>query len=119
MPHDIEKDLLKCEQSLYQLQSNYGDIARTAAQKRYVYDLAWAEQTDAVVHRAIAAGEKMPTVAVIDATVTQAVKTQMEEVRQAEADLEAAKKLIDTTQAILSSVQTRAKLVQMEMSLAR
>lgn len=119
MPIEIEKELMKCEQSLYVMQSNYPQLTRTAAECRFVYDQAWANAIDNIGHQAIAAGEKMPTVAMMEAMATIRVAKEMEAARIAEADLDGAKKHIDSLQAILSSVQTRAKLASLEMSLAR
>lgn len=119
MPQEIEKELVKCEQALYQMQVSYPEIARNAANARYAYDVAWAEAIDTITHRAIADGQKQPTVAVLEAEATKIVAEKMEAARIAEAELDIAKRHLSTSEAILSSVQTRSKLVQMEMSLAR
>ena len=117
MPNEIERELMKCEAALYEMQKQYPALARVAAQNRYVYDMAWANAIDDIAHRAVAEGQKAPTVAVMDATATKIVAEEMENARTSEADLDAAKKHIDTLQAILSSVQTRSKLLLAEMSL--
>ncbi len=117
--NEIEKELRKCEQALYDMQSKYPSLASKAANARYVYDQAWAEAINEIAHRAVVDGKKPPTVAASEAEATLAVADEMREARYAEADLDAAKKHMDTLQSILSSVQTRAKLVQIEMSLAR
>jgi len=119
MPQEIEKELMKCEAALYTMQSKYPELAKTAANARFVYDVAWAEQVDKITHDCTTRGEKLPTVAVMDAMVTLAVKDQMEDARKAEAELDGAKKHIDSLQSVLSSVQTRAKLSLMEMELSR
>jgi len=116
---DIERELVKAEQALYVMQGKYPKTASRAANARYVYDQAWATAVDEIAHRAVAEGKKPPTVAAIEAEATLTVKEEMREARYAEADLDAAKKHLDTLQAILSSVQTRAKLATLEMSLAR
>ena len=41
--NEIEKELRKCEQALYDMQSKYSGLASKAANARYVYDQAWAE----------------------------------------------------------------------------
>lgn len=117
MPNEIERELAKCEAALYEMQRQYPALAKAAAQNRYVYDVAWANAIDDIAHRAIADGQKSPTVAVMEAMAVKAVADEMEAARIAEADLDAAKKHIDTLQGILSSVQTRSKLLLMEMSL--
>lgn len=117
MPHEIEKDLTNCEQALYEMQKQYPVLARSAAQQRYVYDMAWANAIDEIAHRRLEDGQKPPTVAVMEAMATKMVAEEMEFARMAEAELDAAKKHIDTLQGILTSVQTRSKLYLMEMSL--
>lgn len=117
--NDIEKELRKCEQALYEMQVRYPQLASKAANARYVYDQAWATAIDEIAHRAVQDGKKPPTVAAMEAEATLMVKDEMREARYAEADLDAGKKHLDTLQAILSSIQTRAKLQQIEMSLAR
>lgn len=117
MPTQIEKDLLKAEAALYEMQKQYPALARAAAQNRYIYDMAWANAVDEIAHRSVTEGQKPPTVAVMDAIATKIVAEQMKAARTTEADLDAAKKHIDTLEAILTSVQTRAKLYLAEMSL--
>lgn len=116
---DIERELVKAEQSLYVMQVEYPKAASRAANARYVYDQAWATAVDEIAHRAVADGKKPPTVAATEAEATLMVKDEMQEARYAEADLDSAKKHLDTLQAILSSVQTRAKLATIELGLAR
>ena len=117
MPHEIEKDLLKCEQALYEMQTKYPELARTAANARYVYDMAWANAVDEIAHRTLVEGQKAPTVSVQEALATKIVAAEMKATRDAEADLDSAKKHIDTLQGILTSVQTRSKLYLAEMNL--
>jgi len=117
MPHEIEKDLLKCEQALYEMQTKYPELAKTAANARYIYDMAWANAVDEIAHRTLAEGQKAPTVSVQEALATKMVAVEMNSTREAEADLDAAKKHIDTLQGILTSVQTRSKLYLAEISL--
>lgn len=117
MPQEIERDLTQAEAALYAMQTRYPDLARTAANARYLYDTAWADAVTNIHHRALVNGEKPPTVAVMEAEATKMVAKEMRDTRIAESELDAAKKHIDTLQAILSSVQTRSKLLLMEMSL--
>lgn len=119
MLHEIDSELKRCEQALYEMQVRYPQLASKAANARYIYDQAWATAMDEIAHRAVADGKKPPTVAAAEAEATIKVADEMREARYAEADLDAGKKHLDTLQAILSSVQTRAKLTQIEMSLAR
>jgi len=119
MPEEITRDLVKCEQTLYEMQVKYPALARTAANARFVYDMARANAIDEVAHRTLAEGQKAPTVPVQDAMATKMVAKEMEAARLAEADLDSAKRHLSSLEAILSSVQTRAKLVQIELGLAR
>lgn len=119
MPHEIDRELVKCEAALYAMQERYPELARRAANARYVYDQAWANAIDEIAHRQLAEGQKAPTVPVQDAMATKIVAEEMEAARIAESELDAAKKHLDTLQAILSSIQTRAKLTHIEMALAR
>lgn len=119
MAEEIVRELAKCEQALYEMQVKYPQLARAAANARYVYDQAWADAIDDILHKATVAGEKPPTLPVQDALATKAVAQEMKDARETEADLDGAKKHLETLQAILSSVQTRAKIVQIEMGLAK
>jgi hypothetical protein len=117
MPDEITRELVKCEAALYSMQEKYPTLAKAAANARYIYDMAWANAIDDIAHRTLAEGQKAPTVALMDAMATKMVAEQMESARVTESDLDAAKKHLDTLQAILSSVQTRAKIVLAQMSL--
>jgi hypothetical protein len=119
MSNEIQMELLRCEVALYEMQAKYPALARVAAQNRIVYDVAWANAIDDIAHRATAEGQKPPTVSVQDAMATKMVADEMEAARLAEADLNAAKMHIETLSNILSSVQTRSKLLVAEMSLTR
>lgn len=117
MLHELDKDLVRCESTLSNIEQRYGNLARAAANARYVYDQAWADAILNIHDDYLKQDKKLPTVAVMDATATVMVKEQMQAVRHAEADLDAIKKLLDTTQSILTSIQTRAKLAQIEAGL--
>lgn len=117
MPSELDKDLLKCEQALYEMQKQYPALAKTAADARYVYDMAWANAVDEIAHRTLAEGQKAPTVPVQDAMATKMVAQEMQATRIAEAELDAASMHIKTLLAIQTSVQTRSKLYIAEMSL--
>lgn len=115
---DIEHELKEHEKSLFSVAQKYRALARDAATKRVIYDVAWANAMESITATALESGEKV-TDKVKEAKATVIVQLEMSECRMAEADLDAAKKYIDVMQAMLSSVQTRAKLSQMEMALAR
>lgn len=117
MPQEIERELMKCEATLYTMQKQYPGIARKAAESRIIYDLAKSNAIVEIDHRDLAEGQKPPTVPVANAMATQMIQEQMEQARRDEADLDIAVKHIKSLEAILSSVQTRSKLVLAEMSL--
>ena len=115
--HELNQDLVKSEQALFEMQKQYPALAKRAAEARYLYDMAWANAIDEIAHRTLAEGQKPPTVPVQDAMATKVVASEMQAAREAEAELDAAKKHIDTLQAILSSVHTRSKMYLAEISL--
>ena len=119
MPQAIDKELVEIEQSLYNIETGYGDVARAAAEKRFALEIARAEVYDEITHRALPEGKKSPTVAAIEAEVDLATRDLLEESRFATAELEILKVSLSSLQSRLSSVQTRSKMTQMEMSLAR
>lgn len=119
MPQPIEKDLLEIEQSLYNIEKGYGDVARKAIQARFDLEIARAEKTDEISYRALAEGQKKPTIPAIEAEVDLSTKDELEAARYAETELEILKVVLSSLQSRLSSVQTRSKMTQLEMSLAR
>lgn len=118
MIQDLTDELKECEATLYNITDKYIAAVRDAMQKRLVYDLAWAEAVSTISHRCLTEGVKL-TVQEKDALATKECFPAMEAARIAEAELDGLKKHMDTMQAALTSIQTRAKCVQMEMSLAR
>lgn len=116
MLHEIDSDLLKCEKALQEMQSQYPKIARQAADARYIYDQAYA---DAVIAIASQEFDKKPTVPVLEAMAVKRVSEQQKAAREAESDLDAAKKHLATLETIVSSVQTRAGILRTESNLNR
>ncbi len=92
MANDIEKELVKCEAALFEMQKQYPALAKRAAEARYLYDFAWANAIDEIAHRTLAEGQKPPTVPVQDAMATKVVASEMQAAREAEAELDIAKK---------------------------
>lgn len=119
MPQEIEKELKEIEQSLYNVECNYGGIARDAVRKRFAYEIARATAIETIEHRELEAGQKKPTVAVMEAQADLMIRKELEESRYATAELDIAKTVLDSLQSRLSAIQTRAKMSQMEMALAR
>ena len=116
---EVNDELLKIEQTLSNIEREFPQIARDAAQKRFDLEIARAEEMDAIEHRAIADGAKKPTVAVMEAQVDIATREVLEQSRVASAELEIAKTVLSSVQSRLSSIQTRSKMLQSEMALAR
>ena len=117
--HEIEQQLKDIESTLQRIESTYPDIARTAAQARYVYDLAYATAIDEIEHRALAEGQKKPTVAAMESEAVLMVQSEMHTARMAEAELNIAKVLINSLDSRLSATQTRAGFAKIEMGLVR
>lgn len=118
MPDEIERELKKCEQTLYHWQSTYPNIVRGEMGAKVAYEIAWAEAIDKIT-KAIPEGGKAPTVAVMEAEATRICAKELRAKREAEAEAEIAKKLIGIAEMTLTSIQTRAKLTQIELGLAR
>jgi hypothetical protein len=119
MPLPIDRELCDIEQALSNIELNYPQIARDAAQKRFDLEIARAEAFDEIEHRVLPDGAKKPTVAAIEAQVDLMTKEKLEASRTATAELDIAKVALDSLQSRLSSIQTRSKMLSMEMSLAR
>lgn len=119
MPQQIDRELMEIEQALFTIEKGYPEIARTAVEKRFELEIARAEAFDEITHRTLPEGKKPPTVAAIEAEVDLATREKLEASRYATAELDILKVHLSSIQSRLSSVQTRSKLSQMEMSLAR
>lgn len=119
MPQQIERELLEIEQKLSNVEQTFPEIARNAAQRRFDLEIARAESMDAIYHRAIEKGDKKPADSVMEAATDLATKEALEASRMATAELDIAKVALSSLQSRLSSIQTRSKMSQMEMALAR
>ena len=113
----LQDELKEHEIQLNVITQKYVEAAREAAKARLIYDLDWAETVSKISHEC-AVQEKKMTVQEKEAETTKRCFEKMEAARLAEAELDGLKKHLDTLQAMLSSVQTRAKLEQIELSLA-
>ncbi len=119
MPQQIERELLELEQNFYNLERQFPAIARDAAQARFALEIARAESKDQIVHTAIAKGDKKPTEMMIDALTDLATKDELEASRMATVELEIARVTLSSLQSRLSSIQTRSRMMNLEMGLAR
>lgn len=119
MLHEIDKDLIDIETKLSAVERQFPAIARDAAQARFALEIARAESKDQIVHTAIAKGDKKPTDMMIDALTDLATKDELEASRMATAELEVARVTLSSLQSRLSSIQTRSRMMNLEMGLAR
>lgn len=117
MLQELDKDLRDIETTLSNIAREYPQIARDAAQARYDYEMASAQATWDIDHRALAEGEKKPTIPAIEAEVTLKVADEKLKTRMTEAELDIARKLIANLESRLSSTQSRAKLSLIERGL--
>ena len=119
MLHKINEDLLALEQLFCNVEATYPQIARTANQARYDYDIAYADAVDTIEHRALEVGQKKPTVAAVESEAVLMVKVEMEKARTAETELKIAGVLIKSLESRLSSTQSRTKLELIELGLVK
>lgn len=106
----IETELKGYESELFVASTEYRNFVKDAADKRAVYDVAFAQE----VLKLKSNTDLKATVPEREAFATVAVADFMTRCRIAEALAEGAKRHLTALQAILSSVQTRAKLLSTE-----
>jgi hypothetical protein len=112
----ITKELERYEKDLFSASTEYRQLARDAAEKRATYDVAYAQE----MLKLKADTDLKATVPERESFAVVAVANFMTACRIAEAMAEGSKRHLQALQAILSSVQTRSKLLQSEwMSGAR
>jgi hypothetical protein len=116
--HDINTKISECIDSFYAMRELYPSLIKQAAEARYVYDQAKAKAHKDILDTATANGEKKPTDETIKAMVTLAVAKEQKAVRDAEANLDAAKWHLDSLKHILSGLQTQTHLPKIEAYLA-
>jgi len=108
----IERELQNIEQELYAASIEYRDLAKDAAEKRAIYDVAYAQE----FLKVSTDGEKR-TVPATESLTVQIVQRQLTACRIAEALADGSKRHLMTLQSLLSSIQTRASLIKTERSL--
>ncbi len=106
----IVKELENYEAGLFTASNEYRNLAREAAQKRAHYDVAYAQE----ILKLKSDVELKATVAERESFAIVAIQSLMTEARIAEALADGSKRHLGALQAILSSVQTRSKLLQSE-----
>jgi len=117
MLHEINSDLKTAEATLKHWETNFPKIIRNEASTKVECELAWADAIKQITE-SVPPGEKQPTVAVLEAEATRLCADQLKAKRTAEAEADIAKKLIGIAETTLTSIQTRVKIEQMEMSLS-
>lgn len=115
--HEIDADLKAAETTLNHWYRTFPAVIRKEAEAKVAYEQAWADAIEAVA-AAVPAGEKAPTVPVMEARATKKCIAQITAKRNAESEAEIAKKLIGIAETTLTSIQTRAKLAQIESGLS-
>lgn len=106
----IVKELEQYEADLFAASTDYKSLAQDAATKRSVYDVAWAQE----LLKIKADANLKATVPEREAMATVSVQRFMTDARVAEAMADGSKRHLTALQAILSSVQTRSKLINTE-----
>lgn len=106
----ITTELEQYEKDLFTASTEYKSLARDAAEKRATYDVTFAQE----MLKLKSDTDLKATVPEREAFAVVAVERFMTGCRIAEAMAEGSKRHLQALQAILSSVQTRAKLLQTE-----
>lgn len=115
--HEIDSDLRTAEATLNHWKENYPGIIRADANAKVELETAWADAIKDITDR-VPAGEKLPTIAVLEAEATRICADKIKAKRMAEAEAEIAKKLIGIAETTLTSIQSRLKLEQIEAQLS-
>lgn len=111
---DIEQELRNSEIELFNAATEYRQLVTYAADKRAKYDLEWAKE---LLKITTTMKDAKLTVAEKEAMTLKAVESHFIPCRIAEAEAEASKRQLSAIQAIQSSIQTRSRLLQTELSL--
>ncbi len=115
--HTLNDELCASERALRDAAADYRASVCAAAQKRVKYDIEWAKAILVIHDRCDKVGVKM-TVGEKEALAVGQCEQVLTECRISEALADAAKKHLDAEQSILSSIQSRARMQQVEASLA-
>ena len=109
----IDNELKDCEKSLFTASTEYRDLAEDAARKRASYDVAFAKEM-----LVLKGGTNLKaTVPEREAMAIVNVQQSLTDCRIAEALAEGSKRHLTTLQSIITSIQTRAALIKVELSL--
>lgn len=112
----INDELAAIETEIAALARQYRVYAKNAVKNRNLYDVAKAKKLLEIKTKSDLAGIKM-TVDELKANVTLAVEIEMVAARESETTLDCCQKEIQAVNNRLSSVQTRARLLQTEANL--
>lgn len=117
MLHEIDADLITAEKTLSLWGDKYPDLVRKEMNTNVTYEMAFKAAYDRISKPV--EGQKAPTVDAINSKAALECEKEYRAYREAKAEMDIAKKLIGIAETTLSSIQTRAKLSQIEMGLAR
>lgn len=114
--HTLNDELYASERALRDAAADYRTLARDAAEKRVKYDIEWAKAILLIHYKCDRDSVKL-NVGEKEALAVGQCEQVLTECRISEALVDAAKKHLDAEQSILSSIQSRARLQQVEASL--
>lgn len=112
--HSISTELTNYEVELFNAATEYRQLIEDAARKRATYDVAYATEL-----LKVNAMEGKFTVPEKEALAVKAVENHLTQCRIAEALADGSKRYLGSLQAIVSSVQTRSRLLDTEAQLTR
>lgn len=112
----ISSELKDCEALIRKASAEYRQLARDAANARFDYDLAWASAILEIKDTCDTESIKM-TVGEKEALAVKQVANFMQKCRTTEAVADASKRHLESVLGVLSSIQTRSKLILAEASL--
>lgn len=114
--HTLNNELYASERALRDAAGDYRTQVRDAAEKRVDYDIAWAKAI-LVIHDNCDKNAIKMTVGEKESLAVVECAQVLTECRISEALADAAKKFLDAEQSVLSSIQSRARLMQTEAGL--
>ncbi|HXG85511.1 MAG TPA: hypothetical protein VNI84_15925, partial [Pyrinomonadaceae bacterium] len=114
--HTLNDELYASERALRDAAIDYRTQVRDAAEKRVSYDISWAQSILLIRDQCDKEAIKM-TVGEKESLAVVECQQVLTECRISEALADAAKKHLDAEQSILSSIQSRARLQQVEANL--
>ena len=100
LPHELDAELKDIEAVLLNVQNTFPEIARTAAKRRFAYEIARAREIDAIENEPIPEGKKKPTVGAVEAKADLRIAKEMQdEMKSGKDQMAAAMKVMPKYQA--------------------